>query len=429
MKQTRLNFKTSQWMLIIIYFLVAMNLEIFKVFGDSIFLGNSNRYVLMVILFSAFIAFLIVISRIKISAYIWLIVLPIVLRVAIAVFITNQPGFRLYDLVQNYRGYFMVLFAIPIYYVLKYKATTVREFIKVLFLLMMLSMLLKAFVTLLNYFTGITVFPAFIYRETWRRYGLIRMEVPAIANLSVPMGIFLMDTEKKRSMRTKYMLMTILTIVFAALIFASRYTAIYQVAVLVYIMMMKKKSQAKSFVFFSILVGLILILLQTGIIDAVLGSFSVKNQELGGSTSARLVALSFFSKQISKHPILGNGIWMNWYTKSLNVTMRGYAMGDLTDIGVLYSVVQFGLIIGIPIAIFMIRLLVIGKRARRRGIEPYCILLWGTAVCFLLGGIMTDCFYYYIMSFPIALAVAEYCNYELLKVKNAGREVSAPIAE
>lgn len=66
MKTIRIRVTTSQLMLGAIYLLIAMNFEIFKIFGDSLFLGNSNRYILITILLFAFIIFRILTSKARI---------------------------------------------------------------------------------------------------------------------------------------------------------------------------------------------------------------------------------------------------------------------------------------------------------------------------------------------------------------------------
>ena len=417
MKTTGMKVTTSQLMLGAIYLLIAMNLEVFKIFGDSLFLGNSNRYILLTVIFSILAIFLASLQYgSKTPTYLFLISLPLIFRVIFAILSADIQGYSIYDHIQYCRGYLCIIFAFPIYYVLKYRGTSLRNFVKIVFLIAFASVLIKSFVSIYNFFTGTIIFPAVVYRDTWYRYGLLRMQPPGVLNISIPMGAFLAYTECKRSKRVQYYFMTILIIVFSAMIHGSRFTAIYQTAALIFIIMIRRKSQARSFILFLVFVIGAIIISETGIWDSIIGSFNITNQEFGGSSAARIIALDYFGKQISNHPIWGVGILGYSYSSSLHITSGNYAMGDLTDLGILYSVMQFGFIITMTIIILLVRLFTIGSKARKAGNEPYCILLWGVGLCLILSNITMDVFTFYSISVPIAIAIGEYCNLEISRM-------------
>ena len=195
-----------------IYLVLAANLEIFKVFGEGFFLGNINRYVILSVLFSIFVIAIVLAYKKKIPLFIWLLIFPIVVRMSIAVYYVNVRGFERYNALQYCMCYYCIMLAVPIYYLLRYQVITLRKLMDVSIKLLFVSFFLKSFVSIFNFMTGKIIFPAFIWNDTWYRYGFLRLQPPALANISIVMGMFMYYTEEKKSKRLQYLLCVLVTL-------------------------------------------------------------------------------------------------------------------------------------------------------------------------------------------------------------------------
>jgi len=400
-----------------LYFVIAMNLEIFKIFGDTWPLGNPNRYGILTILFSLITIVVILGTKKRIPVFIQIICLGIFARIVYAIWNCKVPGYTKLDALQFCKNYLYVFASMPLYYLIKIKPGKLNRVLKNIFILTMISHIIKTFVSIIYFISGYIIFPAIAYHESWIRYGFLRMVPPMTANIIIPIAFYLYLEEKSQRKRIWYIISIIYSILFSAIIYASRFMTVCQLAILIYLIMIERRSSIKKLIAISVFIFMALLFLQSGFFDRVISTFDVNNSTYGGSTIARLTGFQYYISRLMENPIWGIGIIGSGYSYKNWIVIDGWRIGDLTDVGFLFTAVQYGLIIIIFEIILIVRLIILAIRTRKKNMDSLSMLLWGISLSLLICNLVIDTFYLYAITVPLSMALVSY-TYDLLNRNN-----------
>ena len=136
-------------------------------------------------------------------------------------------------------------------------------------------------------------------------------------------------------------------------------------------------------------------------VNQLIDSFSAKNAETGGSTTARFYAIAYFGNMFLKSPLSGIGIRLDKVPKALPV-------GDISEFGLLWCVYMVGCGMIVIFLVFFFRGFYVAWKVRKMDRDD-CLLVLGMTLLFVLTDINIDCFWdVFAFAVPFYIATVEY---------------------
>lgn len=307
----------------------------------------------------------------------------------------------------NYMYFFL---AIPIYSLLRNNQSYFDTFLKVISVLCAGSYIIRAIISLTFMYTGKNILPAIALEGAsvgWIRNGVLRINPPCIGIIYLPIVFYLYSESESKKHKLFYGAMIILGIWYMTFITQARSMMIYQLCVLILLLMLKNKTNSKKGIFVTIaLICLSVILINSPVVGRLLESFSQKNVELGGSTTARLNAINYFGKQFMNNPFMGTGFQMGTDT-------RVPIGGDISDIGMLRSIYMLGFGMAVLYIFLFVRGFYVSYKIRKYN-KNLSILVLGMTILIMLTDINIDCFWdIFAFAMPFYVAIVEYAMYRI----------------
>lgn len=267
--------------------------------------------------------------------------IPVILITAVLSVMWYRYDFK--SLLAIITPYFFPLFAYPLIYIF-YRDKTYEEFLRIIVVLVIVILMIKAFAWAMYNFAGKTVFPNLIlkYSDKWQRNGMIRVDVGYLYGvaLSYLLGRFFIYKKKLALILAGGLL--------AFAVFVTQYRFLIIVVLLSALLVFLTSSATnKSQVIRSLIftAGVILFVALGGL-DAILASFSVENKDYGSSNEARVLTIEYFWSVLHDiQYVFGLGFLYGYSAKATSIITRSSTLSYwLEDIGILGGFFTFGLL-------------------------------------------------------------------------------------
>lgn len=316
------------------------------------------------------------------------------------------------------RGYFWVIFALPLYRYISKKNNLVHYLASYAEILTIIFFV-RIFILVIFQFTGIAVFPKLLFEyglTNWIRNGRIRMDATGFIFLYICVNVYLYYETKKR----KYVAFTSLAILYMLLVSQSKMGLLYALLTTAIMIMVNIKGGIKSFIRNIILWGLII-----GAFFAI-QDILIKNFTYYYNSSTlgyRWYEIEYYNKLFQQNMLFGKGMLV-----SSNQQAYRLLFGNLNtqmyidDIGVLGLLVQFG-ILGLIIYIgLFLYVLICGIKCLKNHKRSAGTLLIGLSASIAMMAISLNVYsLVYIVSVPFILAITAFfyhdCNSDSMKRK------------
>lgn len=302
-------------------------------------------------------------------------------------------------------NYLYVLLAIPIFRMLTMKKWKMDDYLKLLVILCAGSYVIRGTISLYFVATGMNICPAIALEgaaENWIRNGILRINPPCLSLLYLPAAFWLLSKSSKFIQKVGYILLIVLGVGYMTVITQARSMMIYQFFVLMLLFLLKNKPNSRKGIAAIVIIGVIaVVLINSPVVNQLIDSFSAKNAETGGSTTARFYAIAYFGNMFLKTPLRGIGFWLDKVPKALPV-------GDISDIGLLRSVYMLGSGMIVIYLVMFIRGFYVAWKVRKMDRDD-CLLVLGMTLLFVLTDINIDCFWdVFAFAVPFYIATVEY---------------------
>lgn len=302
-------------------------------------------------------------------------------------------------------NYLYIILAIPLYRILALQRWKLDDYLKLLVILCAGSYIIRGTISLCFVVTGINICPAIALEgasENWIRNGILRINPPCLSLLYLPAAFWLLSKSRRFIQKVGYVLLIVLGVGYMTVITQARSMMIYQFFVLALLLLLKNKPNSRKGLAAIVIIGIIaVVLINSPVANQLIDSFSTKNAETGGSTMARIYAISYFGNMFLETPLRGIGFWLGEVSKVLPI-------GDISDIGLLRSVYMLG---GGMIVIYLmmfVRGFYVAWKIRRTDRDD-CLLVLGMTLLFVLTDINIDCFWdIFAFAVPFYIATVEY---------------------
>ena len=400
--------KVSTLIRMTVIFLMILNVSLFKVFG--ILIESTIIYEITVVCCLVMIFF--VFSRFGIEKdTLNLICIVMVLTLLLSFRTSMENGKSFTNVVLYSVKNWMILLSIPVAYVLRSGKWNLKKFLELIINLTNASYLLRTGISVINRLTGSIIFESIAREyaaENWIRNGWLRINPPSLAIIFIPISLYLLFQAKRKRERNYYLFSIALSMFYTAAIHGARSVLLYQILEILFILIIKKKSSKKQIILFMILAILSIVVMNSSIVQLFIASFGVGG-EFEGSTAGRMEAVPYYLGLFLENFWTGTGFLH--YEERLFVGVVGWTVATLSDVGILWTLVQLGFGGLLFYVMFVIWGVLVGKKARRMT-SDIDILVWGIVFSIMITGVNIDLFYgIYAFAAPISLAIISYVDY------------------
>lgn len=311
-----------------------------------------------------------------------------------------QDGYAWGEVVVLLRPYIYPILAIPLYKLLQSERWSVAAVAKFIVLAATIDTAARMADSLSMSFTGSLIWPNLVNGDMGYRNEIYRINPCTLNVIVVPLAYYLYRTSDRMSKRVFWLLCIVFDIVYTLYFWQARSAAIYKIALLIILFYTDRTSSKKKIIRMLLGVIAVAIILNTPIVSSFLGTFSESNQVYGGSTSARINAIAYFSIQYLKNPILGIGL--------LPTDLR-YAVGGgmLEDLGFLYGIFQLGFLMILFYVFCFGRGIYVYFKVRRFDHDSAQLIIAMSSL-FIMFGINIDSFYLFALAIPIYIGITEH---------------------
>lgn len=405
-----MRIKISDIIKYLVYFLILCNLSIVKVFP---FFTKSVVHWITFLL--SFFLFFIVIAKKKLSYYYLGLIVLLFFFIISELFYSNvYLGTEIVNCIQSTYFFFYILLAPVVFTLLKSDKKYFLNLNNFIIFLVAISALMRIAVSVFYGMTGEYIFSDIAFefaREGWTRDFVRRINMPSMTSLFIPLILWLLlDDKTKNKEKVGLIILLIIVEFFIFKVFLARSLMAYTCLMLIFMIIIKKKSKIKQFAFFLSLSILGIVFFYTEFVKSYIGSFSMSS-ELGLSGWARIVAAEYYFNKFLQNPFLGIGILTE---EEMKINLMA---GDISDIGILGFIFQYGAVGFLLFLYFFVRWLDISIYLSKIKANNDKSLVIGIVLMTLLVGINISCFYPgVIFCLPFASAIIEYLYYKNKKV-------------
>lgn len=328
--------------------------------------------------------------------------------------IRSNAGIK--EMTVSFINYSIILLSVPMIHILKSGKWNFDSFIKCLVWLTVLAYLLRFFISYYEHFTGKMIFQG-VYPETiaagnWFRNGFMRINPPCFGNIIIPLAFYLQLNERTKIKRALYWVVMGIAVFYSYRIHAARSLTMYQSFELFALILLYRKKTINKLLVIMIAIVSIIGFFELGLFDKIVSMFALSNVYFGYSNYSRLLSLAHFGNMYLKHPITGIGYLPAKEMRFLNYNYNGKYLlegGHLSDIGVMYSIVQLGVAAILFYILFFEYGYKAGKMQRSLRNNNLDILAWGIILSVAITGINIDLFYsVYLFSAPFCLTIIDW---------------------
>lgn len=249
--------------------------------------------------------------------------------------------------------FFLYLFLIsPILFIFC-KENGYEDLVKTITVIVLAFLLLDLAAAVIYNYTGITVFDAIPFRV---RHNRLRIFAPSLFGIAVSYSVFRFFRDKRQLDKLKWIAVLLVIIVYTFYTNMARMYIISIIATVLVMYLVRPRAKTNQVIVWFILIVVALILVESGVIDAFLETFSEDNEELGSSTVARQSAIEYFKQWSDANPIFSMGFVnpTNLYYYAIFFGPDGVCCFD--DIGIINMWYHFGIFGIIVAAVMFIRL-------------------------------------------------------------------------
>ena len=316
----------------------------------------------------------------------------------------GADGVQFMDVVALIRKYIYPILAIPMIALLRCQRYDTIKMSKFIVIATTIDTIVRAIDSFVEMLTGSLPWPNLVNGSMGYRNGIYRINPAGLDILVIPMAFYLLFFAIKRREKIKWWMCIAINVAYAYIIWQARSAIIYKTALVVICILVSRKIDKKKLIMIVIGICVAVVFLSSPVADALFDSFAITNTETGGSTFYRLNAISYFTQLYKQSRFWGIGL--------LNVT-EGMAEGGgvLADVGLLYSVIQLGVLMAVFYIVMFSRGFFIAKKIRWSAPENAMLTLSMT-VSYILFNFNIDTFYLFNISVPFYLAIIELFAYE-----------------
>lgn len=249
--------------------------------------------------------------------------------------------------------FFLYLFLIsPILFIFC-KENGYEDLVKTITVIVLAFLLLDLAAAVIYNYTGITVFDAIPFRV---RHNRLRIFAPSLFGIAISYSVFRLFRDKRQLDKLKWIAVLLVIIVYTFYTNMARMYIISIIATVLVMYLVRPRAKTNQVIVWFILIVVAFILVESGVIDAFLETFSEDNEELGSSTVARQSAIEYFKQWSDANPIFSMGFVnpTNLYYYAIFFGPDGVCCFD--DIGIINMWYHFGIFGVIVVAVMFIRL-------------------------------------------------------------------------
>jgi len=240
--------------------------------------------------------------------------------------------------------YCFPLYAYPLVYIFSMDRSYER-FTKVIVALVVIILSIKAVGWYLYNYRGVTIFPNLILRHSaeWVRNGVLRVDVGALYGVALCYLLSKFFVNKKR----RYGVLAAGMMLFVVFITQYRYLEIVMLLCALLVYLTSTDSSKSKLIRILILAAMVIAFIALGGLDAILASFSVKNEEYGSSNEARVLTINYFWETMNPFQhIVGLGfVYSGYSARATAVLTRSSTLQYwMEDIGILGGFFTFGML-------------------------------------------------------------------------------------
>lgn len=394
-----------------IYISILVALSLIKPLGELfpiLYFDYGNRTFIIIMAF--IMCLLVILSKGLNNRYLIILISYVISLVFIRLLLDWGNGRNVYKEFNANTTYYYIILAVPVFYMLYYKKIKLEQLIDIIIFFTVLSYILRTFISAYyglfheRILFGISIESA---TDNWFRNGRLRINPPCFGNIIITLSLYRYFATKGKK-KIYYVFVIIFALYYSAFIHCSRALVIYQLAEILLILLIKRKSQierAVLFCFFSISTVAFIV---SGAVTKIFVMFTTTNlsETFGYSNASRALTYKYYFKIFLDNFYLGKGFLI----KNELLFQAGAIAGDLSDVGILRTLLQMGIGMLVFYIIFVLRGLSAGMKAlKRKTSNNLHILAWGIVFSIMITGVNIDCFYpIYAFSIPFALAIIEY---------------------
>lgn len=388
----------------IIIALILMHLCFAKFFfPNSYMFGSVSNYFASAVYVSLVVISVIIVSFVKTkisNKYIRIELLLIGIICIYSLFTLSMSKIEIIQQLHFMRPFLYMFLTIPLYYLLARNRWNYRTFVCMLVLLITIDTLIRIYISTAG--LGESVYRNIALEgagESWYRNNIQRINPNCLFYFAIPGACYLIYTSKTLKEKIFWIACIVTCYYHIVAIWQARSALIYCSVVLMLMFILKKEKTNKNLLRIIIVLSIIAIFLSSDSFANFMATFSTSNAQYGASTSIRLVAMSEYFARLVSSPIFGLGI----------LTNSGYVLssvGNLSDCGFLYSLVQGGLIILAFYIIIFYRAFHIYKCIKKD--MPYeALFVLGLTLLVIICGINIDPFSMFSFSIPFYIVAYE----------------------
>lgn len=260
------------------------------------------------------------------------------------IYTTIKYDYSMYEISIAVMPYLYVFYAYPILYVLS-KENDEPKFIKVISRLTTIFVFVRLIVWILYNIFGITIFPQllFEYGDSWIRNGALRINSGYLIGISFSFYLSMFFNSKRK---LYYGFIVCFYTIFVGFIASYRFQLIVMLICIImsfyYSTNSKRNKYQRGFFVLLVMVLLLFSPLLTDFTD----SFSISNENTGGSTYLRILTIEhYFNYIVNNRCFLGTGLLIQENVNALNIlTKSQWRLYYLEDIGILGGIFKLGIL-------------------------------------------------------------------------------------
>lgn len=281
----------------------------------------------------------------------YLIILTIFIAV-VSIYSYIKYGQTLKDYFLTCRFFLYFFLVAPILFIFC-KEGGYEEVVKTITVCVLIFLLLNLAASVIYNYTGITLFNAIPFRV---RHNRLRIFAPSLFGIAISYSVFRLFRDKRQLDKLKWLgaLLIIITYTFYTNMARMYFIAIIATILIMYLV--RPRAKTNQVIIWAVLVMITVVLIQTGVINNFLKTFSESDDELGSSTVARQMALDYFKQWTDANPIFSMGFVnpTNLYYYRIFFGPDGVCCFD--DIGIINMWYHFGALGVIVAVVIFVRL-------------------------------------------------------------------------